>query len=142
MNRLGNPILLLVPHEALGAALMLFLVAGGLCMIVGARRAATGLIATAIAVPFVSVVIEALFNELFAVLPPWLVQVVAWLVLAVVYLIVLGAFMSFVFGQRVWDETKAHLLADAIKGLLRLAFSWPLLLVWAALAIYLWWRPR
>ena len=140
MNRLGNPILLLVPHEALGAVLTLFLVAGGLCMIVGARRAATGLIAAAIAVPFVSVVVEALFNELFAVMPPWLVQIVAWLVLALVYLIILGAFLSFVFGQRVWDETKSHLIADAIKGLFRLAFSWPMLLVWVALATYLWLR--
>ena len=77
----------------------------------------------------------------FAVLPPPLVRIVAWLVLGLVYIIIAGALMSFVFGQRVWDEAKAHVLADAIKGLFRLAFSWPLLLVWAVLAVYLWWRP-
>ena len=142
MNRLSNPVLLLVPHEALGGVLLLFLVLGGLCRIVGAKTASTGLIATAIAVPFVSVVVEALFNELFAVLPPSLVRIVAWLVLGLVYIIIAGALMSFVFGQRVWDEAKGHLLADAIKGLFRLAFSWPLLLVWAVLAVYLWWHAR
>lgn len=131
---------MLVPHEALGAVLLLFFVLGGICRIVGAKKAATGLIAAAVAIPFVSVVVEALFNELFAVLPPWLVQIVAWLVLVLVYIIILGALMSFVFGQRVWDETKAHLLAGAIKGMLRFAFSWPLLLVWVVLAVYLWWR--
>ena len=131
---------MLVPHEALGAVLLLFLVLGGLCKIVGANKAATGLILVALAVPFVSVVVEALFNELFAVLPPWLVQIVAWLVLGIVYAVIAGTLMSFAFGQRVWDETKAHLLAGAIKSVLRLAFSWPFLLVWVVLAIYLWWR--
>lgn len=131
---------MLVPHEALGAVLLLFLVLGGLCRIVGAKKAATGLIVTALAVPFVTVIVEALFNELFAVLPLWLAQIVAWLVLILVYIIILGAFMSFAFGQKAWDKTRSELLASAIKGVFRLAFSWPLLLVWVVLAVYLWWR--
>lgn len=60
---------------------------------------AAELIATAIAIPFVTVVVEVLFNELFAVLPPPLVQVVAWFVLVIVYLVIFGALMSFIFGQ-------------------------------------------
>ena len=140
MNRLANPVLLLVPHEALGAVLLLFLVLGGLCRVVGAKKASTGLIFAALAVPIVSVVVEALFNELFAILPPWLVRIVAWLVLVLVYIVIAGALMSLVFGQRVWDEAKSHLLADAIKGLLKLAFSWPLVPVWAVLIMYLLWR--
>lgn len=138
MNRLTNPVLMLVPHELLGSVLLLFLVLGGLLRVVGAKRLSTGLIVTAIAVPFVTVVVEALFNELFAVLPPQLVQVAAWLVLILVYLFIFGALMSIVFGQRVWDEAKGHLLADAIKGTLKIALSWPLLLVWGAAAIYVW----
>ena len=140
MNRLTNPVLLLVPHEALGAVLLLFLVLGGLCRVVGAKKASTGLLLAALAVPIVSVVVEALFNELFAILPPWLVRIVAWLVLVLVYIVIAGALMSLVFGQRVWDEAKAHLLADAIKGLLRLTFSWPLVPVWSVLIMYLLWR--
>ena len=141
MERLVNPVLLLVPHEALGAVLLLFLVSGGLCMVVGARRAASGLIVTAIAVPFITVIVEAFFNELFAVLPLWLVQIVAWLVLGLAYLMIFGAFMSFVFGKAVWDGAKSHLLADAIGGVFRFLISWPLLLVWGAAAVYfLWWR--
>ena len=117
---------------------MLFLVLGGICRIVGARRASTGLIAMAIAVPLVTVVMEALFNELFAVLPPSLVRIVAWLVMIVVYVVIFGALMIFLFGQRSWDEAKGHLLADSVKGVLRIAVSWPLLLVWVVLAAYLW----
>lgn len=138
MNRLTNPMLLLVPHEALGGVLLLFLVLGGICRIVGARRASTGLIAMAIVFPFVTVVMEALFNELFAVLPPSLVRIVAWLVMIVVYVVIFGALMIFLFGQRSWDEAKGHLLADSVKSVLRIAVSWPLLLVWAVLAAYLW----
>ncbi len=138
MNRLTNPMLLLVPHEALGGVLLLFLVLGGICRIVGARRASTGLIAMAIAVPLVTVVMEALFNELFAVLPPSLVRIVAWLVMIVVYVVIFGALMIFLFGQRSWEVAKGHLLADSVKGVLRIAVSWPLLLVWVVLAAYLW----
>ena len=130
--------LLLVPHEALGGVLLLFLVLGGICRIVGARRASTGLIAMAIAVPLVTVLMEALFNELFAVLPPSLVRIVAWLVMIVVYVVIFGALMSFLFGQRSWEEAKGQLLANSVKGVLRIAVSWPLLLVWVVLAAYLW----
>lgn len=130
--------LLLVPHEALGGVLLLFLVLGGICRIVGARRASTGLIAMAIAVPLVTVMMEVLFNELFAVLPPSLVRIVAWLVMIVVYVVIFGALMSFLFGQRSWEEAKGQLLANSVKGVLRIAVSWPLLLVWVVLAAYLW----
>ncbi len=138
LNRIANPALMLVPHELLGGFLLLFLVLGGLCRIVGAKKQSTGLIVTAIAVPFIAVVVEALFNELFAVLPPWLVQIVAWLVLIVVYIAIFAAMMGMLFGTQAWGEAKGHLLADAIKWLLRKAFSWPLLLVWGGLAIYVW----
>ena len=137
MNRLTNPVLMLVPHELLGGFLLIFLVMGGICRIVGAKQASTSLIVTAIAIPFVTVVVEALFNELFAVLPLWLVKIVAWLVLVTVYLRIFGALMTLLFGQRVWGETKSHLLADAIKTALRIVFSWPLIFLWGALGLYL-----
>ncbi len=140
MNRAINPALMLIPHEVLGQVLALFLVLGGICMVVGARRASAGLIVTAIAVPFVTVVVETLFSEVFAILPPQFVQFFAWLVLALVYLLILGALMSFVFGQHVWSEAKGHLLADAIKAILRLAISWPLLITWIGLAVFFWWH--
>ena len=73
-------------------------------------------------------------------LPSWLVQIVAWFVLILVYIAIFAALMNLLFGQRAWGEAKGHLLADAIKGMLRIAFSWPLLLVWGVLAGYLWLR--
>jgi hypothetical protein len=129
---------MLVPQEALGGVLLLFLVSGGICFIVGARKAGTGLIATAIAVPLVTVLVEAVFNEAFAVLPPRLAQIAAWIVLIIVYVAIFGALMSFLFGQKAWDGAKGNLLAGAIKGILRIAVSWPFLLVWSVLGVYLW----
>jgi hypothetical protein len=142
MGRLTNPTLVLIPHEALGAVLVLFLVLGGICMVVGLRRAATVLVFTAIATPFISVMVEALFNEFFAALPPGLVTPIAYLVLAITYLVVGGMLMGALFGERVWTETKAQLLADAIRGLFRLAFSRVMLVVWVIAAAYLWWSAR
>ena len=107
-------------------------------MIVGAKKAASGLIATALAVPFVNVAAEVVFAGLFAYMPPWMVQAVAWLVLIVVYVALFAGLMSLIFGQRVWDEAKGHLLADAIKSLVRLAVSWPMLVLWLCFAAYLW----
>jgi len=138
VNRLTNPVLLLVPHEALGAMLVLFLVLGGLCRVVGARRASTGLIATAIAIPFATVVVEALFNELFGLLPPSLVTIVAWFVMIIVYLFIFGALMRSIFGEDAWSNAMGQLIANSIQGILRFAFSWPLILVWGVLAFYLW----
>lgn len=140
MNRLANPVLMLVPHDALGGVLLLFIVLGGICRILGATKASTALIATAIAVPFVTVLVEVLFNQLFVVLPPSLVQIVAWLVLALVYLAICGALMSLVFGESVWTEAKGHILATVLMSIFRLAFSWPMLLVWAAGGVYVWWK--
>ena len=137
MNRLTNPVLMLVPHELLGGFLLIFLVMGGICRIVGAKQASTSLIVTAIAIPFVTVVVEALFNELFAVLPLWLVKIVAWLVLVTVYLCIFGALMTLLLGQRVWGETKSHLLVGTIKAAIRIVFSWPLLLLFGGIAVYL-----
>ena len=131
---------MLVPHELLGIVLLLFLTTGGLCMIVGAKKAASGLVATAVAVPFVSVMVEALMAGLFDYMPAWMVQATAWLVLILIYVAIFAALMSLIFGQRAWDEAKGHLLADAIKGLARVAFSWPMMLFWLGLAAFIAWR--
>lgn len=138
MNGLMQTALVLVPHEALGALLMLFIVLGGLCLIVGARQAATALITTAIAIPFVTVVVEALFSEVFNALPPYLVKPVAWLVLGIAYLAIFGTLMRFVFGEEAWNNALGRLIADSIEGIFRLAVSWPMLIVWGVLALYLW----
>ncbi|MEQ1790258.1 MAG: hypothetical protein ABL857_07430 [Rickettsiales bacterium] len=143
MNRAINPTIMLIPHEMLGQILALFLVLGGICMVVGARKAATGLISIAIALPFITVVVEAFFNEFFAILPPQFTQLFAWLVLGLVYLLIFGTLMSFLFGQRVWDQAKGQLLADAIRGVLRLVISAPLLITCVVgLVAFLWWASE
>ena len=140
MNLLGNIAFVLVPAEALGAMCALLLVAGGMCLIVGAQRAGRSLIGLGIALPFVTVLAEILFNELFAVLPLWLVRLISWALLLLMYGLLFGAAMGALFGQRSWDEAKGHLIADSMRGIFRMAVSPPALAGWAVLGLYVWLR--
>jgi hypothetical protein len=139
MNDLLFPALVLIPHEALGGFLMIMIVLGGICIMFGATRQGKTLIGTAIAVPLVTVVVEALCNELFAVLPLWAVKVVAWLILILTYLAVFASVMRLLLGKEAWDNAKGNMASDAMKGVFKVAFSKWLLPVWAVLLIYLWW---
>jgi hypothetical protein len=138
MSRIANPLLMLVPHELLGGFLLLFIVLGGLCRIVGAKKQSNALILIAIAIPFITVLVEGLCNELFAGLPPWTVKPIAWLTLIVVYVAIFSGLIALLFGTKAWDAAKGHLLAKAITELLRLLLWWPLLLLFAGLAVYAW----
>jgi hypothetical protein len=109
-------------------------------MVVGAKKASIGLITIAIALPFISVIVQALFNDLFAIMPPQYVQWVAWLLQGIIFVIILGGLMSFLFGQHVWNQAKGHLLAEAIIGVFRLAFSWQFLMLLIGLGILFLWR--
>jgi hypothetical protein len=140
MDRAVNLSLIMIPAEIIGPVLALLLMLGGLCMVVGARKAAAGLITTAIALPFITVIVEALFNDLFAIIPTQYAQLVVWLVLGAIYLLIFGGLMSFLFGRHAWNEAKGNLLADAIKGVLRLMFSWQFLFLWIGLGIFFWWH--
>lgn len=138
MERLAHPMLHLVPHELLGGVLSLLLVLGGLCMMVGARKLSTALIVTAITTPFISVLIEAVFNQLLAILPPTLVHVLAWCALGILYLLMFGALMGFLFGQGTWENAKGNLLAGAISRLAGIIFTWPILAVFGVVVAYFW----
>jgi hypothetical protein len=43
-------------------------------------------------------------------------------------------------GQKAIDEAKGQLLADAVRGLLRLMFRWPLIVLWVPGLAYLVWK--
>jgi hypothetical protein len=86
------------------------------------------------------VIVEALFNDLFAIIPVQYAQLVVWLVLGTIYLLIFGGLISFLFGRHAWNEAKGNLLADAIKGVLRLMFSWQFLFLWIGLGIFFWWH--
>ena len=140
MNLLGNIAFALVPAEALGAMCALLLVAGGLLLIVGAQHAGRSLIGLGIALPFVTVLAEILFNELFAVLPHWLVRLISWAFLILMYALLFGAAMGALFGQRSWEQAKGHFIADSMRGVFRMAVSPLALAVWAMLGLYVWLR--
>lgn len=140
MDRAVNLALIMIPTEIMGPALALLLMLGGFCMVVGARKAATGLITTAITFPFIVVIVEALFNDFFAAIPAQYTQLAVWLVLGVSYLLIFGRLMSFLFGRRVWDDAKGNLLAYAIRRVFILAFSWQFLIIWIGLGIFFWSR--
>lgn len=141
MNRVTNPLLMIFPEELLGVLLAGMLVAGGLLMVVGVRRMGGALVALAIAMPFISVGVEALFNDFFAALPEDYVQPVAWAIMAIAYAAVGLAFLRLLVGQKAVDDAKGQLLADAVRWCFRMLFSRPmLLLLWIPGLAYAIWR--
>ena len=142
MNRFINPWLMLMPAEAMGPTLVLMIMVGGRMVMVGARRAGLALVYTAIALPFITVVVEALMNEVFAAVPAGLVRPLAWGMMGIANLTLAGMLMVMLFGQKISSGVLTVLLADAIKGLLRLLFWWPLMLLWVPAVAYFAWRVR
>lgn len=138
MNRITEPLLLLVPDELIGSVLVLLIMLGGFCMMLGAKKTAMALIIMAISFPFISVLVEMVFSEFFAMLPEAYIKPASWLVVGICYLMMFGVLMKTFFGEKAWDQAKGELLADAIKWLLRKAFSLPMLIVWVGLVGYLW----
>ncbi|MBK6744830.1 MAG: hypothetical protein IPG66_18495 [Hydrogenophilales bacterium] len=131
-------VMLFFPSELIAYASVLAIMVGGACMIVGARKAAMSLIIFGISLPFVVALTEAVFNDFFAMLPEAYIKPVSWLIMGVTYLLMFGVLMKSLFGEKAWDQAKGELLADAIKGLFKLAFSKPLLIVWGVLGLYFW----
>ena len=141
MNRIANPLLMLVPPELMGVLIMSLWVAGGFAFIVGARRTGGALVTVAIAIPLITVIVEALIGEAFALLPDALVMPVAFLITLALWLTVGWMLVKLVFGQRAVDEAKGHLLADALKAILRTLFRHPAILIASVFLLYLAWVP-
>lgn len=137
MNRVTNPLLMIMPEAALWPLLTLMMMAGGLLMVVGARRAGIVLFVTAIAIPIITLFVELLLDSVFSAMPDSLVQPVAWLITAICYGMTAMALITLLFGQRAVDDAKGRLLADAVKGAFRLMFRWQIMLVWGGVLLYL-----
>lgn len=140
MDRAINPLLMLVPAEMLGVASVLLLVAGGLAIIIGLRRAGWAMVVIGIALPVMMVVLDALMGSMFLLLPDMLVLPIAMAMIALSYLLLGWGLVKMLFGQRAVDAAKGHLLADAVKGTLKLMFTWPALSLMTGGFLYLWWR--
>ena len=127
---------MVVPPELLGLLVFAMIVLGGLMLVVGARQRGLALVGVAVAIPFISVVVEALMNDVFTMVPDALVLPLAWLIMGVAYVMLLAAFVKLVFGEKAVDHAKGELLASALKGVLRLLLWWPVMLAWMALVAY------
>ena len=123
MNTTTNILFLLIPEELVGTLLLFMLVAGGLAFIVGARRIGKALVISAIAFPFISVVVSALMNDFFASLPPDLVMPIAFLVMMALYIAIGWMIIKSIFGQKAVDHAKGELLADGARAAFRFFFS-------------------
>ena len=99
MNRVADPLLMLIPEAAMGPVILFLFIAGGLALIVGARRAGKALIITAIALPIMSFLFERLMDILFANLPDALVLPVAWATMVATGLMVVWAIIRLIFGE-------------------------------------------
>lgn len=123
MSNISNLLFLIIPESLFGPMLLFLFVAGGFALILGFVRLGKGLIFTAIALPLISFVFEILMNEMFSALPSWLVTPVAMLLMLIVYFMIGWTLIKMVFGARAVEEAKGHLLADAIKSVLRMIFT-------------------
>jgi hypothetical protein len=141
MNRITNPILLIIPPELFGLIVVGMLVFGGLAITVGARKLGKGLVMGAIALPFVMFIVEALMNDLFAAMPDVLVMPVAFLITVTVWVMLGWAVLRFIFGQAALDNARGILLADALRAGARPLLSRPLLLIGGLFVAYLLWSP-
>jgi hypothetical protein len=141
MNRITNPILLIIPPELFGLIVVGMLICGGLAITVGARKLGKGLVMGAIALPFVMFIVEALMNDLFAAMPDALVMPVAFLITVTVWVMLGWAVLRFVFGQAVLDNARGILLADALRASARPLLSRPLLLIGGLFLAYFVWSP-
>jgi hypothetical protein len=141
MNRITNPILLIIPSELFGLIVVGMLICGGLAITVGARKLGKGLVMGAIALPFVMFIVEALMNDLFAAMPDALVMPVAFLITVTVWVMLGWAVLRFVFGQAVLDNARGILLADALRASARPLLSRPLLLIGGLFLAYFVWSP-
>ena len=141
MNRITNPLLMLVPEESMPQVLVLMIMIGGLLMVVGARRSGLALVLTAISLPFITHIVEALMNHVFDAVPDWAVQPLAWALMAVAYLALAVSLIVLLVGERVWRDVKTQLAVRAIVGLFSLVFWWPAMLIWVPALAYFMWRP-
>ncbi|NDP47498.1 MAG: hypothetical protein GZ085_03735 [Sulfuriferula multivorans] len=132
-----NPLLILVPMEYLGLMMAFMLVIGGMLIIMGAVVKGKVLIFTAIAIPFISVIVQVLMNAFFASLPEALIMPVAWFIMFVAYAIGAMVVVRLLFGDKAVEHAKGQLLADAVKWMLKLLFRWPVMLVWVGALMFL-----
>ena len=109
MNRFTT-IVGLVPPQ-----LFLFLLVGaGIALIAGAKRVATILVVTVIAVAFLPVILE----PILASLPFWLLLVVG----ALAGFAILRAIMGIFIGKKSTDYAVGALVADGLKSIVALPF--------------------
>lgn len=103
---------LFLPDEAL----LLVMMAAGLLLMLGFRRVAGGLLATALLLPLLSPFVEALMSGL----PAW----VSLVILVVLGLTIFRALASLFLGRRAAAHMVGILAADVVRFLVRCLF-WP-----------------
>ncbi len=122
MNLLG-PILMIIPEELLGLLVVAMLMAGGLAITVGARKTGTALVTTALALPIISAVAQAIVNDIFSFIPDWLLLPVTILVMVLCYGLVIVTMLKALVGERAWNHAIGELLADFGRWFFSKAFS-------------------
>lgn len=141
MNRFTNPILMIMPAEMLGLLIIGMLVCGGLAVTVGARKLGKSLVIGAIALPFIMLLVEVLMNDLFAIMPDFMIMPVAFLITVLAWLMLAWALLRLMVGQAALDNARGALLADGIKAVMRPLLSRPLILISGLFLAYVFWSP-
>lgn len=138
MNKVGFNILNIIPAELMQVVLTICIVVGGLCLVVGARKAGFSLILTGISFPIVSLLMELLLTDFFTMLPEPVVPYIVWSILGLVYLVIFASAMQLIVGEKAWVETKANLLTAFLISIFSLLFNRYTLVIWLLFALFFW----
>jgi hypothetical protein len=140
MRSASNLLLLIIPESLLGPLLLCLLIAGGLGLVMGFRRAGLTLVITAVTIPIANVLVGALMDAVFGAMPVSLVIAVSIVLQLLIYLMVGWGLIKIVFGREAVNQAKGHLLADLIRWILRKTCSLPGLLLLGGLCFFLYFR--
>lgn len=138
MGQTTNLAFLLLPEELLPYLVTLMVMAGGFLLMIGQRDKAIALVAAGLSLPVILLVVEAVMTDVFMALPEGMVGPVATVITVVLYASIGWSLLVWLVGRKAVDEAKGHLLADAIKWVLKKLFSLKGIAVLGSLLALIW----
>lgn len=136
MSARAGSILHLLPEPWLAPVFSVAIALSGLLLVLGRRRAAAALFLLPISATLVGLFVTTLLSDLFAALPPDLVQPVSQLLFIALVMLTLGSALALVVGKQACEAAKGQLLADMIRAIFGSMFRNPLR--WVLAGAVLW----
>lgn len=142
MNRISNPLLMIVPFELLGLLLGGMIMLGGFFIMISATQKGKAIIITALLIPIAAVVVQAMMESFFATLPEDLVWPVYWFIMVIIYAAMGVMLARMLFGKKTITEWRNRMLVSILAASARFLFKWPVMLLWLGGLLYLFWAGK